>query len=128
MNNFFTVLKYNLTADERAGRYLRDRGWKVEFVNAAVSGENGLDKIVKEDVLKNFNQMLIKSDTEGYERDVLSTGLHLIKEYKPSLAIAAYHRGDDLLVIPKLIWDANPDYKIYLKPETIDGTFNLFAF
>ena len=45
------------------------------------------------------NLRLIKLDIEGAERDALKGGLKSIRQYRPVLAICAYHKQDDLLIL-----------------------------
>lgn len=55
----------------------------------------------------------IKSDIEGYERYMLLGAQEVLKKQEPDLAIRIYHNNwEDKTVIPKLIKDINPDYKI----------------
>ena len=46
---------------------------------------------------------LLKMDIEGSEMPALLGAERLIKSYQPDLAIAAYHRPDDLIEIPGLL-------------------------
>ncbi len=57
----------------------------------------------------------IKMDVEGHELKVLAGAKETIKTFKPSLALSAYHRGDDLINLPKFLLELNPDYKFYLR-------------
>jgi len=57
----------------------------------------------------------IKMDVEGYELKVLAGAKETIKTFKPSLALSAYHRGDDLIKLPKFLLELNPNYKFYLR-------------
>ena len=57
----------------------------------------------------------IKMDLEGYEQQALLGAEETIKRYKPKMLISAYHRNNDLWVIPKLVLKYNPEYKIYLR-------------
>ena len=54
-------------------------------------------------------------DLEGQEQNALIGAENTIKTNKPKMLISAYHRQDDLLMIPELILKYNPDYKIYLR-------------
>jgi len=58
---------------------------------------------------------LINMDIEGAELLVLSGALETIKRDLPVLAIAAYHKAEDLLEIPKFIKKINSDYSLYLR-------------
>jgi FkbM family methyltransferase len=62
----------------------------------------------------------IKMDIEGGEVDALEGGRNTISNYKPKLAIAVYHKAEDLWDIPLLIQQMNPKYKLYLRHYT-DG-------
>jgi len=57
----------------------------------------------------------IKMDVEGHELKVLTGARETIKTFKPSLALSAYHRGDDLIELPKFLLELNPKYKFYLR-------------
>ncbi|MDR0821773.1 MAG: FkbM family methyltransferase [Oscillospiraceae bacterium] len=71
----------------------------------------------------------IKMDIEGAEEAAILGGAELIRNAKPKLMVAVYHRCDDLLRIPELLHDLNPDYKFYLrKTESLPGwDLNLVA-
>jgi FkbM family methyltransferase len=55
----------------------------------------------------------IKMDIEGAEFSALSGAVDTICNFKPKLAITAYHKDHDLWEIPALIKKINPNYKIY---------------
>jgi len=57
----------------------------------------------------------IKMDLEGHELKVLAGARETIKTFKPYLALRAYHRGDDLIKLPKFLLELNPNYKFYLR-------------
>ena len=57
----------------------------------------------------------IKMDVEGAEAQALAGGAGTIREYKPKLFVAAYHYDVDLLRLPKIIWELEPNYKIYFR-------------
>jgi len=54
-------------------------------------------------------------DVEGHELKILAGARETIKTFKPSLALSAYHRGDDLIKLPKFLLELNPNYKFYLR-------------
>lgn len=61
----------------------------------------------------------IKMDIEGSEEAALKGAINTIRKFKPKLAICAYHKDDDLVVLPQLIKYILPEYKLYLKHNTI---------
>jgi FkbM family methyltransferase len=64
----------------------------------------------------------IKMDIEGAERDAIKGAKETIEKYSPILAIAIYHRPDDLWSIPLLINQINPNYDMYIRSH---GNFTL---
>ena len=58
---------------------------------------------------------LIKMDIEGAEYEALLGAGHIICEQKPRLAICAYHKTEDIYVLPDLIKSYREDYKYYLR-------------
>lgn len=57
----------------------------------------------------------IKADIEGAEKSMLQGAKNHIMREKPKLAIAVYHGNSDILDVPLLIEELNPDYKLYLR-------------
>lgn len=60
-------------------------------------------------------KLLIKMDLEGWEEKAIRGAEKTIKEYRPTLLIAAYHKTEDLLAIPKQVLDIFPGYRVYLR-------------
>ncbi len=58
---------------------------------------------------------LIKYDVEGSEREALLGSVQTIKTYKPRLIVSLYHRVEDLIELPLLIHELNPEYQLYLR-------------
>ena len=58
---------------------------------------------------------LIKMDVEGSEMDVLSGAAETIKMNKPKLAVAVYHRREDIVEIPRFIKSLRSDYAFHLR-------------
>jgi FkbM family methyltransferase len=76
-----------------------------------------IDDFVKR---QNINKIdFIKMDIEGAEINALKGAINTIKTFRPTLAISAYHKDDDLITIPKLLNDLNLDYEFYLEHHTI---------
>lgn len=74
---------------------------KIEIVS--------LDDVIKEQVT------YIKMDIEGMELNAIKGASNLISNQKPKLAISVYHRTEDIVEIPRLILELNPEYKLYLR-------------
>lgn len=64
----------------------------------------------------------IKMDIEGAEIKALNGAKHIIRKYKPKLAICVYHRNEDILEISQYVRMLVPEYKIYLRHHGINGT------
>ncbi|MCC6136909.1 MAG: FkbM family methyltransferase [Gammaproteobacteria bacterium] len=68
----------------------------------------------------------IKLDVEGHELAALEGARDIIDRYRPLLAIAPYHRWDDLWRIPKFLQRYAPDYRITYRAHesnTFDSVF-----
>ena len=72
-----------------------------------------IDKFVEANILPRVD--FIKMDVEGHESKVLEGAHETIKTFTPSLALSAYHRGDDLIELPKFLLRLNPKYRFYLR-------------
>lgn len=58
---------------------------------------------------------LLKLDVEGAEREALLGAGKTIRRFRPRLAVAAYHRREDLFALPLLIESLSPGYRIFLR-------------
>lgn len=92
----------NLQFDKKAGRnsHQSEKGETVKAV--------ALDDILNE-------VTLIKMDVEGAEKKALEGAKALIQKCKPKLYVCAYHRNEDVFVLPQLIKSFCPDYEIYYR-------------
>jgi len=72
-----------------------------------------VDKFVEANKLPRVD--FIKMDVEGHELKILAGARETIKTFKPSLALSAYHRGDDFIKLPKFLLELNAGYKFYLR-------------
>ena len=57
----------------------------------------------------------IKMDVEGFELQALKGAKECIKRDHPRLAIALYHKEEDLIEIPQYIQTLSKEYKFYLR-------------
>ena len=53
-------------------------------------------------------------DIEGYEQKAITGSFKHIKEDTPILLISVYHNNEDLWKIPKMIYEFNSNYDMYL--------------
>ena len=60
----------------------------------------------------------VKLDVEGYEEAALTGAEQTIREATPVLAVAAYHRAEDLWRIPAWIDRLDAGYRLYLRHHT----------
>jgi len=73
-----------------------------------------IDVIRLDDFLKDEKIDFIKMDIEGYEEKALIGAGNLIKKYKPTMSISAYHKPTDMKRLPEQIKSLRSDYKIEL--------------
>lgn len=71
-----------------------------------------LDDYVQDRGVKSVD--FIKMDIEGAELKALQGAAETIKRFRPKLAIAAYHKVDDLATLPAYILSLDPGYTFYL--------------
>lgn len=71
-----------------------------------------LDEAVAEPV------SFIKMDLEGWEMKALAGCERHIREDRPKLAIAVYHRAADFRDVHRYVRSIHPDYKVYLRHYT----------
>ena len=99
-------------------------GINNEFLQFAGSGETGKvdasgNKIIHivslDNILKGYNNLMIKMDIEGAETLALLGARKTITETKPDLAICLYHKAEDLWHIPNLLHEWVPEYKFYIR-------------
>ncbi|MCR4663534.1 MAG: FkbM family methyltransferase [Endomicrobiaceae bacterium] len=77
-----------------------------------------IDDFVKDNRIEKID--FIKMDIEGCELKALQGALNTLKEYKPKLAIAAYHKYSDYYDIAKFLNELNLGYKFYFANYTLN--------
>ena len=56
----------------------------------------------------------IKLDVEGAEAEALRGAAETIRSYRPALRVAAYHRPEDMFLLPHLLTELCPHYRLFL--------------
>lgn len=100
---------------------LGDKNGKVPF-SAAGNRNSGIggDSTVEMRTLDSLgvqNADYIKYDVEGAELAALRGSKDTIDKAHPALLISCYHRTEDLLVLPRALTEAYPEYTLYLRKE-----------
>ncbi len=137
--NNFQKLKYNNANNNKVIALnigVFDKKDTLSFCSEATGGscisENGTTSIevdkIDNLIPSGIKVTMIKMDLEGAELEALSGAKDIILKYKPKLAIAVYHKIDDLIKIPKYIKSLVPNYKFYLRAQCYDSVdVTLFA-
>ncbi|UWV47076.1 FkbM family methyltransferase [Acetivibrio thermocellus] len=93
------------------------------------AGNDMIQCVAIDDVLKNIRPTFIKMDIEGAELNALKGCKNTIVKYRPQLAICVYHSLSDIWNIPLLIHSYYSGYKFYLRSYNFMGLETvLYAF
>lgn len=93
-----------LTFNNKAGR------------NSAISESGTKTRVASVDsILCGMAASYVKADVEGADFETLLGMKNTLKNFKPKLNFAAYHRFEDIFRLPLLIKQLNPEYKIFLR-------------
>ena len=57
----------------------------------------------------------IKMDIEGEELNAIKGAESTIGTFSPKMLISCYHRTEDILTLPKAVFDIKNDYKLYMR-------------
>ena len=57
----------------------------------------------------------IKFDVEGAEHESILGSIDTIKKYSPKICTALYHRAYDIIELPLLLHEINPDYRFFIR-------------
>jgi len=126
-NKVTNVIPLQLALSENEGEMQVASGGNSSTITQTGTGTSvkvtTIDKFVEANTLPRVD--FIKMDVEGHELKVLEGAHETIQAFKPSLALSAYHRGDDLIELTKFLLKLNPNYRFYLRhcgpswPETV---------
>lgn len=87
--------------------------------NIKDSAESIVELVSLDDFFSSYNEddypSFIKLDVEGSEKEAILGAADIIRNKKPKLAICVYHKPEDIFVLPELVKQLNPEYKLFLK-------------
>ena len=78
-------------------------------------GDGVINSVTVDTLAKDNIPSYIKMDIEGAESAAIDGGANTIIKHKPKMQIAAYHRSEDLILLPEKVLNLRNDYKIYLR-------------
>jgi FkbM family methyltransferase len=110
--NNCVLMEYGVWSDKEELRF--DEG---RFTSSSILDDGSEKRTVcdLDSVLGNENITFIKMDIEGAELEAIKGARNIIARYKPNLAISVYHRPEDIIEIPLLLWEIVPDYTFCLR-------------
>ena len=89
------------------------KGGRNSYLSNAAQAKT--DTVSVDEISKSESITYIKADIEGAENEMLDGAEITLKRLKPKLNIAAYHRIEDIFILPEKILEVNPEYKIYFR-------------
>ncbi|MER2553582.1 MAG: FkbM family methyltransferase [Thauera sp.] len=92
-----------------------------EASRLSVDGDAHAPVVRLDDCLPHAQVGYLKLDVEGHELDALAGAEALIRRNRPFLAIAGYHRWDDLWRIPQWIASLGQDYRLRFRIHAHNG-------
>lgn len=91
------------------------------------TGETKIQLVALDDILPTFAPTFIKLDIEGAEPLALRGAAKIIQRFHPRLAVCVYHAPEHLWMIPQLIHEMEPGYRLALRYHQWNG-FDLVAY
>ncbi|MBO4338507.1 MAG: FkbM family methyltransferase [Clostridia bacterium] len=121
------VLYFNCAVgEEEKTVFVSDK--KGRGTSVSQSGKEIKQKTVDE-ILDGERATFLKFDVEGNEKNAILGAEKTIKQYRPKMKIAAYHRSEDIFSLPLLINEICGNYRLYLRhePSLPDWDTDIFA-
>ena len=92
-------------------------------------GSETIETASLDEILNDKPVTYIKFDIEGAEYNALLGAEKTIKKWRPRLAICIYHKPEDILELPALLLDMQPNYNFALRTYASHGNETvLYAF
>jgi FkbM family methyltransferase len=102
---------------ERVSFHTQGPGTVVVAGGAGSTNTDSIDALVERDAIRRVD--FIKLDVEGCELGALRGAESTLRRFRPRLAIAAYHKPDDLVTIPEYLHSLGVGYRFGLGHFTI---------
>ena len=84
-------------------------------------GSHEVSCVAIDDVLTESPPTFVKMDIEGAKAAALSGSRRAIREGRPLLAVAIYHKQADLWELPLFVHEIMPEYRMFLRPHAGEG-------
>lgn len=120
--NIIEIIERPLGLNSNQKLYAIDKGSATSISSTPSKNAQEYTAITIDDFINERNLAkvdFIKLDIEGGELYALKAAVNTIKKFKPKLAICLYHKNTDFWQIPQFIKEIVPEYKLYLKHNTI---------
>lgn len=78
-------------------------------------GGSEVQTVTIDGLIKGRQTAFIKFDVEGAEAAAIDGGAQTIRDFKPMMNIACYHRSEDIYELPLKVLKLNPQYKVYMR-------------
>ena len=126
------ITAYNIGAWDSKGELCFDpSGNRNANISTAPTGKKTVTVSVDsvDNICLDLAPDYIKYDVEGSEKEALLGSRITIERHSPRLLVSAYHRSEDLYLLPRLIKELNADYKLYLRklPYIPAWDLNIYA-
>jgi FkbM family methyltransferase len=84
----------------------------TEAASVSASGSVSVPAVSIDSAIYGFEPNYIKLDIEGHEESALKGLRRTFEKYRPMLAVSAYHRPQDLYLLPLMLrrWDLDVDF------------------
>lgn len=102
----------NACISDRCGTVLFD---KDASRGSSIGNGSEVAAITVDFLSESVNPTYIKMDIEGAELSAIKGAMQTIKQKRVKMQIAAYHRNEDLIAIPKEVLSIREDYKMYIR-------------
>ena len=108
------IIKNNAVADKNTIMYINNNTNNSSANTIDTNGDTPITCVTLDNDIKEKITM-IKMDIEGSEYNALKGCINHLKNDTPKLLISVYHNHQDIIRIPKLIFETNNNYKFYLR-------------